>query len=86
MQTYLSIFFVQYSHQHRKNLNYKFTNERIIFVEQSTELINTKDKRMIILYAVPISVWHMLGKENMYFYYQIIILNSNHEHKYLKSY
>ena len=27
-----------------------------------------KDKRMIILYAVPISLWPMLGKENQYFY------------------
>ena len=27
-----------------------------------------KDKRMIILYAVPIFFWPMLGKENMYFY------------------
>ena len=25
------------------------------------------DKRMIILYAVPISLWHMLGEENRYF-------------------
>ena len=28
----------------------------------------TKDKRMIILYAVPISLWPTLGKENCYFY------------------
>ena len=27
-----------------------------------------KDKRMIILYAVPISLRPMLGKENRYFY------------------
>ena len=27
-----------------------------------------KDKRMIILYAVPIPLWRMLGKENRYFY------------------
>ena len=26
-----------------------------------------KDKRMIILYVVPISLWPMLGKENQYF-------------------
>ena len=30
--------------------------------------VNTKDKRMIILYAVPISRWPTLGKENLYFY------------------
>ena len=30
--------------------------------------ILSKDKRMIILYAVPISLWPMLGKENRYFY------------------
>ena len=27
-----------------------------------------KDKRMTILYAVPISPWPMLGKENSFFY------------------
>ena len=27
-----------------------------------------KDKRMIILHAVPISIWPMLGKENRYFH------------------
>ena len=34
-------------------------------IEQS---INTKDKRLIILYAVPIYPWTMLGKENRYLY------------------
>ena len=29
---------------------------------------NSKDKRMIILYVVPISLWSMLGKENCFFY------------------
>ena len=28
----------------------------------------TKDIRMIIVYAVPISLWPLLGKENRYFY------------------
>ena len=28
----------------------------------------TKDKRMIILHAMPISLWPMLGKEKRYFY------------------
>ena len=29
-----------------------------------------KNKRMIILYAVPISLWPMLGKENQYFFFR----------------
>ena len=31
-------------------------------------LVHIKDKRMIILYAVPISLWPTLDKENRYFY------------------
>ena len=32
------------------------------------DLDPSKDKRMIILYALSISLWPMLGKENPFFY------------------
>ena len=35
---------------------------------QRLKLMQTEDNKMIILYAVPISLWPMLGKENRYFY------------------
>ena len=43
-------------------------------------LENTKDKRMIILYAVPISLKPMLGKENRFIYTRL----SNNNDRWVK--
>ena len=48
----------------------KNDNGKTIYINEmlSQMLAQYNDKRMIILYAVPISLWPLLGKENLYFY------------------
>ena len=60
-----------------KNSSLFLLIQRYLFIRCdfcSSDLLNNlkfiliKDKRMITLYAVPISFWPILGKENQYFY------------------
>ena len=36
--------------------------------KHTVDMYTTQDKRIIILYTMPISLWPILGKENRYFY------------------
>ena len=51
----------------RRNFSFQLKPSINEFVAKN-KLGIIKDKRTIILYAVPISLWPMLGKENWYSY------------------